>query len=232
MLPLGHASHCKNGCLLKVLICLQQLPSLLNQPPLPPPSFPLRSQPLGATRLSIGSSAQQQPPLALAPALAPAVEPYNSSFGVSFAAPAGGTPSTAIAAQSPAGAAHGEDITCRRQPASHSSQSLVTPCRSAVSTLWTLCNHLHCWRPLQGRPVACSWRICRRRRQQACTQRSRCRCLQTWRRCRRTCCGTTRPSHGRGPSGLSARRCLCWVSSSCMAWHLHIVLQAGCAILS
>lgn len=40
----------------------QQLPSLLNQPPLPAPQFGHRPAPLGATRLSIGSSAQQGPP--------------------------------------------------------------------------------------------------------------------------------------------------------------------------
>ena len=111
-------------------IQLQQLPSLLNQPPLPPPSFPPRTQPLGATRLSIGSSAQQQPP----PMSAPAVEPYNSSFGVSFAAPSAGAPSAATALQPPAGAAHEATTPCRGPSAYRlrvCRHSLLTPSKSA-----------------------------------------------------------------------------------------------------
>jgi hypothetical protein len=111
------------------LIQLQQLPSLLNQPPLPPPSFPPRSQPLGATRLSIGSSAQQPlpPPPVLAPVVAPAVEPYNSSFGVSFAAPSGGAPSATAPHQPPAGTAQGNHPLSNLSSACRSLPNLVRP---------------------------------------------------------------------------------------------------------
>lgn len=114
-----------------------QLPSLLNQPPLPPPpSFPSRPVPLGATRLSVGSSASQPPPLQQpqpppqqpqVSATSPAVEPYNSSFGVSFAAPsafagasaavqlAGNGPSAAAAA-APTGSVQLADIQAMQTP--------------------------------------------------------------------------------------------------------------------